>query len=140
MKGNKMACKRCGCDKIMGRGTVMTGMLAEDRCAQCGNILAEKEVPQRIQRKRTKGWRLPENTVCVSRPSKWGNLFKIDSYTPNREECIVAFEIKLKEERLENPEWFEEYYLKPIRGKNLACWCALGDACHADVWLELANN
>ena len=28
--------------------------------------------------------------------------------------------------------------LEPLRGKNLACWCA-GKDCHADVLLELAN-
>lgn len=33
--------------------------------------------PKRIQRKRTKGWRMPENTVYVGRPSKWGNPFKL---------------------------------------------------------------
>lgn len=27
-----------------------------------------------------------------------------------------------------------------LRGKDLACWCALGDPCHADVLLELANR
>jgi len=32
-------------------------------------------VPKRIQRQRTKGWRLPANTVIVSRPSPWGNPF-----------------------------------------------------------------
>jgi len=31
--------------------------------------------PKRIHRQRTKGWRLPENTVCVSRPSIFGNPF-----------------------------------------------------------------
>jgi hypothetical protein len=31
--------------------------------------------PKRIQRKRTTGWRKPENTVCVSRPSIFGNPF-----------------------------------------------------------------
>lgn len=29
--------------------------------------------------------------------------------------------------------------LAELRGKNLACWCALDAACHADVLLELAN-
>jgi hypothetical protein len=33
--------------------------------------------PKRIQRKRSKGWRKPENTVYVGRGSKWGNPFKI---------------------------------------------------------------
>lgn len=34
-------------------------------------------LPKRIQRKRTKGWEMPENTVYVGRPTKWGNPFKI---------------------------------------------------------------
>lgn len=29
--------------------------------------------------------------------------------------------------------------LSTLRGKNLACWCALDAPCHADVLLELAN-
>lgn len=31
--------------------------------------------PARIQRKRTKGWRMPEGAVYVGRGSKWGNPF-----------------------------------------------------------------
>lgn len=38
--------------------------------------------PQRIQRKRTKGWKMPENTVYVGRPSKWGNPFTIGKKNP----------------------------------------------------------
>lgn len=34
-------------------------------------------MPQRIQRKRTKGWRMPEGAVYVGRPSRWGNPFRI---------------------------------------------------------------
>lgn len=30
--------------------------------------------------------------------------------------------------------------LPDLRGKNLACWCALDRPCHADVLLELANR
>lgn len=30
--------------------------------------------------------------------------------------------------------------LAPLRGKNLACWCKPGAACHADVLLRLANS
>jgi len=33
--------------------------------------------PKRIQRKRTKGWRMPPNTVYVGRPTKWGNPFRL---------------------------------------------------------------
>lgn len=33
--------------------------------------------PVRVQRKRSKGWKMPENTVYVGRPTKWGNPFKL---------------------------------------------------------------
>jgi hypothetical protein len=36
--------------------------------------------PIRIQRKRTKGWRLPPNTICVCRPGKFGNPFRIGGW------------------------------------------------------------
>lgn len=32
--------------------------------------------PKRVQLSRKKGWRKPENTVVVARPSKWGNPFR----------------------------------------------------------------
>jgi hypothetical protein len=32
-----------------------------------------------------------------------------------------------------------QVHLSDLRRKNLACWCAQGDPCHADVLLELAN-
>lgn len=38
-------------------------------------------MPKRIQRKRTKGWRMPEDAVSVSRPSRWGNPFRFHHYT-----------------------------------------------------------
>jgi hypothetical protein len=31
--------------------------------------------PRRLQRKRTKGWRMPEGAVYVGRPTVWGNPF-----------------------------------------------------------------
>ena len=29
--------------------------------------------PVRVQLSRKKGWRMPENTVSVARPGRWGN-------------------------------------------------------------------
>jgi hypothetical protein len=31
--------------------------------------------PRRIRLQRTRGWRLPPDTVVVSRPTRWGNPF-----------------------------------------------------------------
>ena len=60
--------------------------------------------PNRIQLRRTKGWRKPEGVIVVARPSKWGNPFAINDasmvwtavglgYTGNaagRRACAVA--------------------------------------------------
>ena len=41
-------------------------------------------MPERIQRKRTRGWRMPEGAVYVGRPTKWGNLFKVGEFYLDR--------------------------------------------------------
>ncbi|SFF27693.1 DUF4326 domain-containing protein [Nitrosomonas sp. Nm166] len=40
--------------------------------------------PRRVQLKRVKGWRMPENTVKVDRTTKWGNPF-----APGRENLFI---------------------------------------------------
>lgn len=37
------------------------------------------EAPHRVQLKRTKGWRMPPNTVKVDRTTRWGNPFNFKS-------------------------------------------------------------
>lgn len=34
-------------------------------------------MPERLQRRRQKGWRMPEGAVYVGRPTRWGNPFRI---------------------------------------------------------------
>jgi hypothetical protein len=90
--------------------------------------------PRRVQLSRKKGWKMPENTVSAARPGKWGNPFVVgdtpwgrEPFTP--ETAVQAFR-----------EWVEPYAVRAeLRGKNLACWCALNAPCHADVLLEIAN-
>jgi hypothetical protein len=91
--------------------------------------------PKRIQRKRTKGWKMPENAIYVGRPTKWGNPFMVDEHNPPRA-CVGQFRLHM-EKILERPA--ERELLKTLRGKDLACWCPLDQPCHADVLLELAN-
>ena len=40
--------------------------------------------PRRVQLSRRRGWRKPENTVVVARPSKFGNPFTIRSFKQKR--------------------------------------------------------
>lgn len=90
--------------------------------------------PQRIQLSRRKGWRMPPNTVKVSRPSKWGNPFRIGR-DGTAAECVEQYETLTS-------DWPSEYadLLAELRGKNLACWCKIGDSCHGDILLRLANR
>ncbi|MBI5942898.1 MAG: DUF4326 domain-containing protein [Chloroflexi bacterium] len=110
-------------------------------------------MPKRIQRLRTRGWRMPENTLYVGRPSKWGNPNIVAEWMDNRDEycarekCRDLFE-EMLEEMIRDGDCFPnkgndetvEGWLAPLRGKDLACWCPLDQPCHADVLLRLANT
>ncbi len=89
--------------------------------------------PKRIQRKRTKGWRMPPNTVYVGRPTEWGNPFKgKDAYKKYKKAMYAEYE----------EEWVAGLLMSMtiIEGMNLACWCSLDKPCHADVLLKIANE
>lgn len=90
-------------------------------------------MPIRIQRKRTKGWKMPENAVSVTRPGRWGNPYSVSMY--GRDRSIANFRRRMIGIKAIAPERFAE-----LRGKDLACWCALDQPCHADVLLEIANS
>jgi hypothetical protein len=92
-------------------------------------------IPKRIQRKRSKGWRMPENAAYVGRPTKWGNPFKVTALSTAADVVFVFRNYVLG--RLTNGTG---YPLAELRGKDLACWCRLDQPCHADVLLELANT
>ena len=89
-------------------------------------------MPSRVQVKRTKGFRLPANTVYVGRPTKWGNPFR-----PGPDLARAQMVSKYRAYLRRNPELMKA--LPELRGKNLACWCKPGDPCHADILLKLAN-
>lgn len=95
--------------------------------------------PIRVQLSRRKGWRMPPNTVKVSRPTKWGNPYRrgVDYYgvTPDRQGVVLAFRGFLAME----PDTVADIK-RELRGKNLACWCPLSEPCHADVLLQIANE
>jgi hypothetical protein len=118
------------------------------------------EQPRRIQRRRTKGWCTPDNTVIVTRPSRFGNPFTIAmaielGYARTTEDarqvCVFMFQNWLRGHR----SWWMSSRgdtarqrildgLPELRGRNLACYCPLPepgqtDHCHAAVLLQLAN-
>lgn len=103
-------------------------------------------MPKRIQLSRRAGWRKPEGAVVVARPTKWGNPFRISAYV-TADKAVAEFERELRRALLH--PWNETYptefrtmaeAIQELRGKDLACWCPLGQPCHAEVLLELANR
>ena len=82
-------------------------------------------MPHGVQRRRTRGWKTPVNTIYVGRRSQWGNYCK----------SLAEFEREAEHRAQLDSEWLE-----PLRGKNLSCWCELGEPCHRDILLKLANR
>jgi hypothetical protein len=91
---------------------------------------------------------LPENTVYVARPSKWGNPFRVGMYREyTHANAVSDYERWLKRDL--SIRSAENTYGKPptrkeirsaLRGKHLACWCDPKYRCHADVLLRIANS
>ena len=124
--------------------------------------------PKRIQRKRSKGWKMPEGAVYVGRPTRWGNPVAIAAplldvgYEGCTAEQAVEHYRNLVSRRASfhatgNGGGFMHVTANPVndrgdvvpteaeirtnlRGLDLACWCPLDQPCHADVLLEIANG
>lgn len=82
---------------------------------------------------------MPPNTVIVARPSKYGNphhigLCPVCGVTHTREEAIAEFEAETHDPHV------RLRIREELAGKNLACFCGLDQACHADVLLRIANE
>jgi len=106
-------------------------------------------MPKRVQRKRTRGYKLPVGAVYVGRPSKWGNPFKAEKGKAcgcrSAGECthggMTAQEAVdlYREISLPAKIKIRGHDIEELRGKDLACWCPLDQPCHADVLLVAAN-
>lgn len=91
--------------------------------------------PRRVQLSRAKGWRLPANTVVVSRPSKYSNPYVVGVHAPDNATAVRMYTDYLAA----NPELVEEAR-RELAGRNLGCWCAPSQACHADPLLRVVNR
>jgi hypothetical protein len=119
--------------------------------------------PRRIQLSRRKGFRLPEGAVVVSRPTYWGNPFKVGEkikehsplwpyVKPAAGDDLPGFRLTqisiLRTEAVVSAysAWIIEQPGLMVRmagelaGRDLGCWCKLADPCHADILLGLANG
>ncbi len=110
-------------------------------------------MPKRIQRRRVKGWRMPENAVYVGRPSAHRNPWRmvncgcygwmvqdqVRNWYPSSERVARRFAVWKFRKWMRGEFAQRRLAVKDLRGKDLACWCKIGDPCHADILLEIAN-
>lgn len=104
----------------------------------------------RVQLRRAKGWRMPENTVKVDRSTPWGNPFVVGK-DGNRAECVYLFAMMLTgytvvskrpsliDAQIEYRRYAQEH-TDELRDHDLACWCPIGTVCHADVLIAFVNG
>lgn len=103
----------------------------------------------RIQRKRVKGWTMPENTIYVGRQNRkpgtgFGNPFnwlEYGGWTDAERKRLAKRDFrswldgKFVDVFPEQRQWILDHEHE-LSGNNVACWCGLDEPCHADVYLE----
>lgn len=131
------------------------GIPERESCKVCHGVggyliwVPESE-PVRLQRKRIKGYNMQEQganqnglpVVSVCRPGRWGNPYKVgeqnsDGKQRNAINAVTCFENALLEGTL---PFTTDDVVAELRGKNLACFCPIGQPCHGDVLLKIANG
>lgn len=115
--------------------------------------------PVRIQRSRQHKNISPNGLpiVYVGRPTIWGNPFQVNcNSTPEfRNKQLEKYRnlvIGIVTPDMNNraTDWLKRFRkktnqhpfeaLSTLKSKNLSCFCKIGDPCHADILLELANQ
>jgi hypothetical protein len=116
--------------------------------------------PQRLTLSRQKGYSLKAQSLAlnglaakkVTRPGPWGNPFEVA-------EIAKRYRLDAKGAQAKAVDLCTQWLigaldpaLSPgdppplgrivaeLKGYNLACWCAEGTPCHAEVLLEIANG
>lgn len=118
-------------------------------------------MPARIQRRRTKDWKLPDGVIYVGRPTRWGNPFLAQRWGLERSVAVYADIVRgiwnpTQFKELDDDDYASAYRLysdwrkgfgthpleaarSELRGHDLCCWCRPGELCHADVLIAAAN-
>jgi hypothetical protein len=74
-----------------------------------------------------------DGAVLVARPSRWGNPVRVGDGI-SAAEAVWRYEHEYLPARSDLLAQLSE-----LRGRRLACYCALNEPCHADVLARWAN-
>lgn len=120
------------------------------------------KLPQRIQRKRTKGWKQPENTCYCGRGSKWGDpiiligcfiyirkplgdgKFYRKYYTiGDIDDVLNLFRHIINGTQFmdKDLQYWSDHFAKLdltelLNYDYLSCWCPLDQKCHIDILIS----
>lgn len=125
-------------------------------------------MPARLQRLRTKGYRAPEHSVYVGRPTRFGNPFTIapaafqkggplDMWAVTHKGQVLARWDDKTAARADATDRYARWIREPAQhdarrlfrallyGRDLTCWCPLPvdgqpDHCHAAVLIKLVSE
>jgi len=82
--------------------------------------------------------RVPEAAVKVTRPGRWGNPHPVakacracgGGTVHDLDEALTLFLRDVDRAAVR----------RELRGRDLACWCPIGQPCHAELLLQIANG
>lgn len=93
----------------------------------------------RVQRKRTKGSKLPPHTLVVTRGTRWGNPFKAENEA-DKDRVVIEFTAWIKEPEQNNLIRSFVRHCEIYKIQHIACFCGLYSVCHGDIWLDVWNT
>ena len=118
--------------------------------------MLREHMPKRIQLSRKRDWRLPPRTVKVDRTTRFGNPYRINEridlkqakrwgwkLSPQGQKCVCLSSAEAVARFRHALLWdgaIHDFIRNELGGRDLACWCAAGQPCHADVLIEIANS
>ena len=109
----------------------------------------------RLQRSRKKGYRTPEGTIYVGRPTIWGNPFQAKKFGHTKSVnlhrrwingnigALILGRLGFTSEEIDSlTRWRARLLprLHELVDKPLQCWCSTKAPCHADTLMKTAKQ
>lgn len=110
----------------------------------------------RVQRKREKGYRLPPNTLVVTRGTPFGNQWQVRKtpkgwlvtdgiigYLIEDEDMAYRMAVLLFQDSINSRVNLMQLFVDICENRGIehvACFCPVDMPCHGDVWLEVWNE
>jgi 5'(3')-deoxyribonucleotidase len=89
---------------------------------------------------------MPENTVSITRPGRWGNPYKGENCVQKFKDCVLNNSMVYlysnssdAEKHYKHFKWISENIAMLIN-KDIACFCKSHDICHGDVLINMINE